>query len=249
MHPSDGIPANYYYARYFTEASLMLNLDYTNAEKQALLINFIQLGIDIYSFLESGANGWSPDGGTKNGRKWPIMFAGIMLDYAPMKNIGQKSGDYLYSNGHGPGNPPPDYIHFGEDGQPFYVAQSDVDITNSPKWNPDKRNADHAPYTRAMIGMPEWGIRHCTNPERSDASWNAKYRTIGTGARCWAGDVVAIRMMGAEKMWNNRAFFDYVDRYMAIAKGAPDPFGYTVPGEKAGSRPGGLIGAMYDAYR
>ena len=123
MRPSAGIPDNYYYTEYFSKAALLLQLNYTDKEKEKLLINFIQLGIDLYSFLERGSSGWPPDGGNMNGRKWPIMFAGIMLDYNPMKNIGQKSGDYLYSGGYGPGNPPADYIHFGEDGQTFYVAQ------------------------------------------------------------------------------------------------------------------------------
>lgn len=249
MRPSDGIPDNYYYSTYMSTAALMLHLEYTNEEKKKLLINFIQLGIDIYSFLESGAKGWAPDGGHSSGRKWPILFAGIMLDYAPMKNIGQKSGDYLYANGHKAGNPPSDYIHFGEDGQTFYVAQSDVDITNGRSWNPDKRNSGYSPYTSAMIKMPEWGIRYSTEPNRSDASWLAMYRTIYSGPPAWAGTALAARLMGAKTLWNHDAHFDYVDRYMAITKGDSDPFHFMVPSTQAGSRPGGLIGAMWDKYR
>ena len=249
MHPSDGVPANYYYPEYFSTAALMLHLDYTNEEKKPLLINYIQLGIDIYSYLERGANGWPPDGGHSSARKWPILFAGIMLDYFPMKNIGQISGEYLYADGHGPGNLPPDYKHFGEDGQTFYVKQSDVDITTSPSWSPDTRSAPNYPYTSAMIGMPEWGIRYSIEPHRSDASWKAKYRNIGSGARTWAGTVLAARIMDAKKLWNNNAHFDYVDRYMAIAQGDPDPFNYIVPGEQAGGSPGEFIGKIWDAYR
>jgi hypothetical protein len=43
-----------------------------------------------------------------------------------MKNIGQKSGDYLYTGSYGAGNPPPDYIHFGEDDQTFFVTEDDI---------------------------------------------------------------------------------------------------------------------------
>ena len=249
MRPSDGIPDNYYYTAYFTTASLMLNLDYSNQEKKNLLVNFIQLGIDLYSLIERGQNYWEPDGGNMNGRKWPILFAGIMIGYDPMQNIGYKSGDYLYSNGHGPGNPPADYIHFGEDGQTFYVAQSDIDVTNGATWSPDTRSAPNYPYTSAMIGMPEWAIRHSTKPHVSDSSWNAMYRTINAAASSWAGDVIAIRFLNAKELWNNKAYFDYVDRYMAITKGSPDPFGYKVYSEKVGGRPAGLIGAMWDTYR
>ncbi len=249
MRPSDGIPENYYYTSYFTEAALMLHLDYSIEEKKKLLINFIQLGIDLYSLIERGLNHWSPNGGNANGRKWPIMFAGIMLDYLPMKNIGQKSGNYLYTAGYGPGSPPPDYIHFGEDGQTFYVTEFDVDITNGPTWSPDTRSAPNYPYTSAMIGMPEWGIRHSTKPNISDASWTAMYRTIATAAKSWVGDSIAIRIMGAKELWNNDAYFDYVDRYEAISQGKPDPFGYSVPGERTGGAASGLTKKMYDTYR
>jgi len=249
MRPSDGIPENYYYTQYFASAALLLHLNYTLEQKKKLLINFMQLGIDLYSFLESGSQGWAPDGGNMNERKWPIMFAGIMLNYAPMKNIGFKSGDYLYANGHGPGNPPSDFVYFGEDGQTFYVAQSDIDITNSSSWHPDTRTAPNYPYTKAMLGMPEWGIRYSTSPSLSDASWNANYRTIGTGVSTWAGTSIAVRMMSAKTLWNHNSYFDYIDRYMAISKGDRDPFGYVVPGEKAGARATGFIGAMYDTYR
>jgi hypothetical protein len=247
MHPSGSGLDNYEYATTFGTAAKLLHLDYTHEEKTQLLINYIQLGIDIYSFIESGANGWPPDGGHSNGRKWPILFAGIMLDYAPMKNIGQKSGDYLYSGGHGAGDLPADYIHFGEDGQTFYVAQSDVDLTNGPTWNPDTRNpiiADR--YTSAMIGMPEWGIRYSTYPEKSDASWTAEYRTIVSAVPAWEGFMMSCLFMNAKALWNHNAFFDYVDRYMAISAGNIDPFGYVVPDEQAGSRP---VSRVWDTYR
>jgi len=241
MRPSGSGLDNYYFPTTFSKAALLLHFDYTNEQKRSLLINFIQLGIDIYSYIESGAKGWEPDGGQSGGRKWPILFAGIMLDYVPMKNIGLKSGDYLYANGHSAGNPPSDYIHFGEDGQTFYVAQSDVDITNGPTWAPDTRNSSVAPYTSSLIGMPEWGIRYSKYPNKSDASWGASYRTIGSNMPAWQEIVMACRIMGAKHLWNHNAFFDYVDRYMAISKGNQDPFGYIAPNEKAGGRPDALI--------
>ena len=207
------------------------------------------MGIDLYSYIESGANGWPPDGGHSNGRKWPILFAGLILNNNGMKNIGSVSGDYLYNDGHGPGNPPIDYKHFGEDGQTFYVAQSDVDITNSASWNPDIRTASNYPYTQEMIGMPEWGIRYSTDPSRSDSSWAANYRTIGSGpSGPWVSFAMAAYLMNAKELWNHNAFFDYVDRYMAISNGDPDPFGYNVFGEVAGYRPW-VVGDIYDAYR
>lgn len=229
MHPSASGLNNYYYSSVFATAALLLHLDYTPNEKHRLLINYIQLGLDIYSYIEAGGKGWPPDGGHSSGRKWPILFAGIMLDYMPMWDIGKL---------------PPSY--FGEDGQTFYVWHSDIDITNSPRWNPDRRSYPNAPYTPDMLGMPEWGIRNATDSARSDAAWNAQYRTVN---QSWAGTALAARIMDVKRLWNHNAHFAYVDRYMAITAGKEYPFGYSAPGEKAGGRPGGLIGLLWDRYR
>lgn len=259
MHPVDSGLDNYYFPIKWAEAALMLHLKFTDAEKDELLVNYIQLGIDLYSYLESGSPGWYPNGGHSSGRKWPILFAGIMLDYAPMKNIGQVSGNYLYSEGYGPGNPPSNYKYFSEDDQTFYVSQFDIDITNQPIWNgstcytgqwcPDLRSLSYSPYSLALQGMPEWGIKHSMEPQTSNSSWKAKYRTIDSGAPAWAGTALAARLMRAQAYWNHKPYFDYVDRYMAITEGKPDPFGYMVVEENVEGRPVGLVGTMWDAYR
>ena len=48
-----------------------------------------RLGIDDYGLVVDGGPGfdmWKPGGGMSNGRKWPILFAGLMLgDDAMMK--------------------------------------------------------------------------------------------------------------------------------------------------------------------
>ncbi|MCK5640554.1 MAG: hypothetical protein KAJ19_07140, partial [Gammaproteobacteria bacterium] len=112
--------------------ALMLHLDYTNEEKRDLLVRYVQLGIDLYGIISAGAiNNWPANGGHCQGRKWPILFTGIILNNANMKAIGEKSGDYLYSakpggGNYGSGNPPPDYIMFQEDAQTWYITESDV---------------------------------------------------------------------------------------------------------------------------
>jgi hypothetical protein len=57
--------------------------------------------------------------------------------------------------------------------------------------------------------------------------------------------------MGYKTQWNNPALFDYVDRYVAITRGQPDPFGYTVEHENTGFPIDGqiFIAAMWDTYR
>lgn len=249
LHPIDSGLDNYYFAPYFAVTPLLLNLNFTDSEKETLLINYVQLGIDLYSFVEAGLAGWWPDGGHGPGRKLPILFAGLMLNDDSMKNIGQISGDYLYAGGYGPGNVPPGYIRFGEDSQTFYVKQFDVDITNGPAWNPDTRAAPNYPYTTTMIGMPEWGIKYDDVPEASDSQWTTKYRTNRNNTPYFAGATLVAKIMGIQDLWNHQALFDYTDRYMAISGGDPDPFGYTVANEGAALRPSGFIGAMWDKYR
>ena len=196
--------------------ALMLHLDFSREQKAKLLHRYVQLGIDLYGVLiNEGHWNWHNDGGHGGGRKWPILFAGLMLDDSPMKSIGDKSGNYLYQGGYGPGNCPPDYVHFGEDDQTFYVAQFDVDITNGPTFKPDSRDAQQFPYTTADIGLPEWAIRHSTSPQASNKWLPTKYRTVA--APPFNGLALPALLMDAKELWNNNAFFDYTDRYMAFS--------------------------------
>lgn len=69
-----------------SEASCLLMLDYSEEELNPLLVNFVQTGIDLYYMCMNGTS-WSADAGHDNGRKWPMIFAGIMLGNHEMKNI------------------------------------------------------------------------------------------------------------------------------------------------------------------
>ncbi len=221
IHPQDNME-NYGrdMANVVSIAALMLHLDYSDNEKRTLLIRFVQLGIDNFGIIQNGGReNWAPDGGHTAGRKWPVLFAGLILDDEEMKNIGQKSGDYCYTGDYGPGNLPDDCIHFGEDGQTFYVTAGDVAGTNSSSWDPDERNGIPAPYTSSDIGTAEWGIVHITDPYHDNKDWLAIYRQCCT-AVAWQGFILAARIMetdaGAKTLWNHDALFDYQDRYMAV---------------------------------
>ncbi|OAD23233.1 conserved hypothetical protein, secreted, partial [Candidatus Thiomargarita nelsonii] len=85
-HPAENMPD---YGREMSqqigEAALMLHLDLTNEQKETLLIRYVQLGIDLFGIIKDGGkDNWVPNGGITHGRKWPIMFAGFMLDDAEM---------------------------------------------------------------------------------------------------------------------------------------------------------------------
>jgi hypothetical protein len=251
MHPNS-FGGNYYWSRdEFATLALALHLDYS--QKDEILINFIQLGIDLFASLRISPGSWRPDGG-HNGEKLPITFAAVMFNDAEMLEYLSRSGSYYLENGYSQTNLPTDWVRFGEDAV-HYIDQYMVDLTNAEGWvgyntKNNKIGVDY-PYTQEMIGMPEWGNRNsgfwdCTS------DWSgAPYRTIGTGGGGYLpAAAMAIRLLdGGKDAWHNDAFFDYVDRYMAIANGDPDPFGYTVVGEQPGARPGGLTGYMYDTYR
>ena len=50
------------------------------------MIGFVQLGIDLYGLTECGRQ-WQGDGGHWSGRKWPILFAGMMLGDSEMQHL------------------------------------------------------------------------------------------------------------------------------------------------------------------
>jgi hypothetical protein len=208
IHPSQNMPD---YGRNMAaqlgEGSLMLMLDFSESEKERLLVNFVQVGIDFYGVVEAGGtNHWYADGGHAQGRKWPIIFAGTMLGDRAMENIGGRD------------------VSFGEDQQTFYVSQADVDRGNG--------------YTSSDIGMPEYGIRHASDPTRDDASWGAPYRQCCT-ANSWHGHVLSARLMNKQAAWQHPALFDYTDRYMK--REAPDQW------MRSWDRP--FSERMWDTYR
>ena len=165
------------------EGSLMLMLDYSDAQKQRLVTNLVQVGIDLYGVADNGGErNWVPNGGHAQGRKWPILLAGTMLQDPAMANIGHRGE-----------------IFFGEDAQTFYVTQREIDRGTG--------------YSTADLGLPEFGIRHATDPSRNDKSWNAPYRQCCT-ANSWSGHILSARLMGLQNAWNHDPLFDYTDRFV-----------------------------------
>ena len=221
IHPIDNMPD---YGREISSkigrAALMLHLDVPLAQKETLLIRYLQMGIDMYGVaLDGGEDNWQPNGGHASGRKWPILFAGLMLNDSDMQNIGP---------GEGSGQ-----AYFGEDAQTFYVTQEDIDRTHDP----DLRGCTYEKYTQEDLGLAEWGIRHATQPIRDNAAWCANYRTCCT-ANAWAGFVLAAHMMDAKSLWDHDPLFDYQDRYMGIQE----------PGDWTRCHDG-FTETMWDTYR
>ena len=175
------------------EGALMLHLDFTEAEKETLLIRMVQLGIDLYGIVEDGGtDNWPANGGHGSGRKFPIIFAGLMLDDTDMKNIGQRND-----------------VHFGEDCQTFFVEETGV----------GEYNNGIGGYNATHEDMPEWGYWHCNEDKQiagdraDDVDWYADAYRLCCTANAWNGYALALHLMDAEALWNHDAFFAYLDRY------------------------------------
>ena len=74
-------------ARMNSIAGLMLLLDVPREKKEKLLIEYIQNGIDIHGVGAIGKNWISEKGGHFIGRKWPVLFASIMLGDESLRNF------------------------------------------------------------------------------------------------------------------------------------------------------------------
>ncbi|MBL8753018.1 MAG: hypothetical protein JNK15_06910 [Planctomycetes bacterium] len=207
------------FASLYNEASLLCHTAITPAEKQALTLKLVQIGIDFYGNVQNGCY-WEGVGGHGSGRKWPILFTGALLHDAGMLAVGanypsvrQLDGSYT--------------IHFGEDGQTFYVQQTSATQVN---WG-------YGGYDGADIGTPEFGFSHVHWPQSDAEGWTANsYRRCCT-ANAWIGAVLGARMMGLVDEWNHPALFDYTDRYAQI-----EPVGWTRSWAP-------WVGRMWDLYR
>jgi hypothetical protein len=233
IHPSGNML--HYYGRDFARRAhwsmLLCNMDYTVEQKTTLLYRVLQYGIDVSGMMRwpGAAEILKGNGGFTNGRKGPSVFAARILGSADIAALHAKSGDYLNDGAYGPANPPPDYIHFGnEDDQVFYVAQIDVTYTNGGSWNPDSRDDEKIPYSADDIGLPEWGIREAWEPWKSNNWLGTQYRNVsGCTMPCAA---LSALIIGAKTIWNNDAYFDYCDRYMGLMNDPPAGFGYLAYG-------------------
>lgn len=169
-------------------AGLVLQLDHEPAAKEPLVIGLVQLGIDLFGIVDNGGR-FVADGGSGSGRKFPVLFAGAVLQDQQMLRLvrEQKSA-------------------FAEDVQTFYVAQS----------SPGAWNLGYGDYGPEDEGLPEWGNRHGDDPSVDRKSWTSDpYRRCCT-ANVWHGFVLATRIMGLREAWGHEPLFDYVDRYLQI---------------------------------
>ena len=75
------------YGRVVGISTLLLCTDLKPQQKEPLLVNFVQIGIDLGGIVRAGHPGWTGWGGHGSGRKLPIVFAGLLLGDDELANI------------------------------------------------------------------------------------------------------------------------------------------------------------------
>jgi hypothetical protein len=187
MHPLENMPD---YGREITnivsDVALLLCLEDTKRERETLLLRFVQKGIDYYAAALSDNDLWIANGGHNSGRKWPVLFAGLMLGDKEMMSV---------------------KATFQEDQQTYYGKRFGSGDKKQALWtiapdNPNRRHEEADPKkwstygdTRGNNGLKAEGYRKLNGPT-------------------WVGQALAARLTGMKKAWSHPPFFDYVDRWM-----------------------------------
>lgn len=203
MHPADNMP-NYGQSLcgMVGDAALLLCLDYTDTQKQNLLAGLVQIGIDNYHTILLNPHLWYAAGGHGIGRKFPVLFAGLMLNQPEMLAARGYSSSEDMSTYYGSDRNPAQTLWTGwqDSGHPY--AQNVLYVFQ----NPDNPNYCHENYTPAQWNLP---------PFPTDGMWPNKhegYKRIC--ALAFPGQTIAARILGLKSAWAHEAYFSFVDRWM-----------------------------------
>jgi hypothetical protein len=182
------------YGRVAGITALLLCTDLKPEQKEPLLVNYVQVGIDLGGMIRAGHPGWTCWGGHGSGRKLPIVFAGMLLGDDELANINLSLPK----------------ASFGEDEQ---TAYGDC-WTGAKVVFAGHSGIDTATGEGRSRGNG-WGPYEHTPPSQ----WKDGQNTSESYRRCctsvgWVAQALALRLMHAEKMWSHDAFLDYVDRWM-----------------------------------
>ncbi len=177
-------------------SALLLCSDLKPEQKEPLLINLCQIGIDLGGMIRGGHPGWTGFGGHGSGRKLPIVFAGIILGDDDFANVNRSFP----------------LASFGEDEQTAYgISWTGATVVFAGHSGIDTVTGQGRNKVR---GQP-WGPYEHLVP----VQWKDGQNTSESYRRCctsvgWVAQALALRLMHAEKSWNHDPFFDYVDRWM-----------------------------------
>jgi len=167
--------------------ALLLCTDIKAEEKEPLLVNMVQVGIDLWGAVRAGHHGWPAHGGHGHGRKLLIVFAGYMLNNTDMMNPYRKHPE----------------ARFSEDQQTVY----------GKCWTGARVMYGGHVGKDGLKGKTGWGLYENLHPKDWPAQIGESYRRCCV-SHCWIAEAMAIRLLKMEKAWNHPAFLDYCDRWM-----------------------------------
>jgi hypothetical protein len=176
-------------------AGLLLTLNFTQGQKEPLLVYLTQYGIDLYGLVEQGHSGWQAHGGHGTGRKFPIVLAGVMLNEQSMKSV---------------------QADFGEDMQTIWVRETLPAGTYTRSWHVKPETVVYGGHVgiNGESVNPGWGPYEHLAPSAWKNTLGESYRRCCTSVS-WVGEALATRLIpGMQEAWNHPQFFAYVDRWM-----------------------------------
>lgn len=183
IHPTDNMP-NYHREMYAlqSDAALLVLCNYANRDE--LLIPYVQVGIDSYYVAVTGQ-------GENTLHKWNVIFAGLMLDDTNMQHTSYNYRTDFMTYRAGTGSSP--------NGDPT-VSHGWTGATILWRQRPGDLEHEHLDPT-------DWGVVPSGGGIKREA-----YRR--SNSYVWPGACLAARIMGAQGLWNHDEFFEYVDRWM-----------------------------------
>jgi hypothetical protein len=176
-------------------AGLLLTLDFSVQQKEALLVYLVQYGIDLYGLVARGHPGWPAHGGHGTGRKFPIVLAGLMLGEETMRSVAAE---------------------FGEDMQTIWVTETLPTGTYTQSWHSNPQKVVYGGHlgVNGESANPGWGPYEHLPPSAWANTLGESYRRCCTSVS-WVGEALAARLIpGLQAAWNHQQFFAYVDRWM-----------------------------------
>ena len=194
LHPSENMPGyGREVGRIVSMAALMMCCDFTKEQKEKICYGLVQVGLDNWAIAKRGvkgeAGGWPAAGGFGNGRKFPIVFAAVVLQDEEMMKMKEKASG----------------ASFGEDehtiwgkcwtGAKVIFAGQYPLVGGSIK--------DRGPYEH--LQPKDWPGPKKTQSEGYKRCCNAL---------SWVGEALATKMLKAEGIWAHEPFFAFVDRWM-----------------------------------
>ena len=217
IHPRRNMDP-YYFFLDLSQMAVVLLVDFP--QRNEFLYSYMQYGIDCYHISLSNGDAWRAYGGFGNGRKWPILFTGILLDNKDLMHPPKTCTTSFART---------DTVDkFGEDGHTYYGKPTDQYPNGKPLWGQD--GPPGAWFRNHDLRDPEGILEPSQLPK--DNPLGGGYRF--TCSRGWAGPALAARIMGAMDLWDHPAYFDDGDRW--IKEEAPkgkDVYSYGPPPVKA----------------